>query len=201
MRSVLMVGILSLPTADQADRILAAGGAERSPINTEENEMDSQLVLLHFETVEAVESTMATIRTLEAEGFLELDDAALVTSDPTGAVTVTPLGPTGTGRKTTVGAVVGLVAGTLVGLPVLGAVTGGGIAAGRSVKDAAEKLDAVLEDVTRRVESGTTVLVLAVRSLPDAEMVVDRLSVHRDKMTQVDIPAALREQIERTTSD
>ncbi len=163
--------------------------------------MDSQLVLFHFETVELAEATMSTIRTLEAEGFLELDDAALITRGSKGELTVTPQTSTGTTRTSAVGATIGLVAGTLLGLPVLGAIAGGGIGAKKSVTEAVEKLDGVLDGVGRRVESGSTVLALAVRALPDAETVVDRLSIHRDDMTQVEIPAELRQKIEGSSAD
>ncbi|MGB5759248.1 MAG: DUF1269 domain-containing protein [Acidimicrobiales bacterium] len=163
--------------------------------------MDSQLVLFHFETVELAEATMSTIRTLEAEGFLELDDAALITRGSKGELTVTPQTSTGTTRTSAVGATIGLVAGTLLGLPVLGAIAGGGIGAKKSVTEAVKKLDGVLDGVGRRVESGSTVLALAVRALPDAETVVDRLSIHRDDMTQVEIPAELRQKIEGSSAD
>ena len=163
--------------------------------------MDSQLVLFHFETVESAETTMSTIRSLEAEGFLELDDAALITRGSKGELTVTPQTSTGTTRTSAVGATIGLVAGTLLGLPVLGAIAGGGIGAKKSVTEAVQKLDGVLDGVGRRVESGSTVLALAVRALPDAETVVDRLSIHRDDMTQVEIPAELRQKIEGSSAD
>jgi hypothetical protein len=44
-------------------------------------------------------------------------------------------------------------------------------------------------------------LALAIQGLPDIEVVRDRLAVHRSEMTQVDIPAELREQIEGSTTE
>jgi uncharacterized membrane protein len=163
--------------------------------------MDNQLVVVHFDTVESAESTMSTIRTLEAEGFLQLDDAALITRAESGGVTVTPAGPTNTARATSVGAIIGLVAGSLIGLPVLGGLAGAGIRANRSTKNTVDQLDRLLDDVGRRVEAGSTVLALAIQGLPDIEVVRDRLAVHRSEMTQVDIPAELREQIEGSTTE
>ncbi len=163
--------------------------------------MDSKLVLLHFETIEAAETTMSTVRSLEAEGFLELDDAAMISRSSDGTVTVTPQTGTGKTRTSAVGATIGLVAGSLLGLPLVGAIVGGGIGANKAVKDAVETLDGVLDDVGRRVASGSTVLALAVRALPDAETVVDRLSMHRDDMTQVEIPPELRDKLEGPPSD
>ncbi len=98
--------------------------------------------------------------------------------------------------KPAVGAVIGLAAGAIVGLPVLGALAIGGVAAKKAVEKAAEDLDAVLNTVAGRVETGSAALVLSVLSLPDPETVTDRLSIHRDAMTQVDIPPQLRAEID-----
>ena len=89
--------------------------------------MDNELVTLHFDDVESAEATMATIRSLQAEGFIELDDAAIVTRSAEVGVTVTPVELHGTPKKAAFGAVIGLVAGSLVGLPVLGAMAGSSI--------------------------------------------------------------------------
>jgi uncharacterized membrane protein len=163
--------------------------------------MDSELVTLHFEDTESAEATMATIRSLQAQGFIELDDAAILTRPPTGGVTVTPVEIHGVPRKAAVGAVIGLVAGSVLGLPVLGAIAGGGVSGKRAVKDAVDRLDGLLGTVGAQVEAGSTVLALAVRSLPDPETVVDRLSIHRSAMTRVSIPAELRDEIERSGPD
>ena len=166
-----------------------------------ENLMANELVLLHFDNAESAEATMSVVRTLQAEGFLELDDAAILTRSPTGSVEVTPADMHDAPKKTTVGAVIGLVAGSLVGLPVLGAMAAGTIAGTKEAKKSAERLDAVLAAVSGRIEAGATVLALSVAAIPDPEIVIDRLSIHRDEMTRVDIPADLRTEIERATDD
>ncbi len=163
--------------------------------------MDHELVTLHFANVEVAEATMDTIRSLQAEGFIELDDAAIVTRSASGGVTVTPVGLQGMPKKAAFGAIIGLVAGSLVGLPVLGAMAGSGITGTKAVREAVNRLDAVLDAVAEHVGTGSAVLALAVRSLPDPDIVVDRLSIHRDAMTRVEIPAQLREQIEKSRSD
>lgn len=158
--------------------------------------MKNELVLLHFETEGAAERTISTIRTLEAEGFLELEDAALISRASDGEVEVRSL-DSGDGKtKPAVGAVIGLVAGGLVGLPILGALALGGAAAKKSVDTAVRELDALLDDVGQRVDAGSTVLALSVRSLPDPEMVVERLSILRDEMTRVEIPPELRAELD-----
>ncbi len=163
--------------------------------------MDSELVLLHFDDVESAETTMSVVRTLQAEGFLELDDAAIITRSAAGTVEATPAALHEAPKKATVGAVIGLVAGSLVGLPMLGAIAAGSVGGVSEAKQSAERLDAVLNAVSGRIEAGATVLALAVASIPDPETVIDRLSIHRDEMTRVDIPADLRDEIERSAAD
>jgi len=158
--------------------------------------MTNELVVLHFETTAAAERTMSTIRTLEAEGFLELEDAALINRASDGEVEVRSLDSGDDKAKPAAGAVVGLVAGGLVGLPVLGALALGGLAAKKSVDAAVKELNALLDDVGQRVEAGSAALVLSVRSLPDPEMVTDRLSILREEMTRVEIPPELRAELD-----
>lgn len=158
--------------------------------------MRSELVLLHFEESDAAERVMSTIRTLEAEGFLELEDAALISRASNGQVEVRSL-DSGDGKtKPAVGAVIGLLAGGLVGLPILGALALGGVAAKKSVDTAVRELDTLLEDVGQRVDAGSVALALSVQSMSDPEMVADRLSILRDEMTRVEIPPELREQLD-----
>ncbi|MFW2382912.1 MAG: DUF1269 domain-containing protein [Acidimicrobiales bacterium] len=158
--------------------------------------MNSELVLLHFDSAEAAEQTLATVRSLEAQGFLELEDAGVITRADDGAVTLTPRSGDAEFAKPTAGAVLGLVAGSIVGIPILGAMAIGGVAAKKSVEERVRELDTLLSTVAQRVQAGSTALVLAVAALPDPETVADRLSIHRDDMTRVDIPPELRAEID-----
>lgn len=163
--------------------------------------MDSELVLLHFADVESADATMSVVRTLQAEGFLDLDDAAIITRSATGTIEAKPAALHEAPKKATVGAVLGFVAGSLVGLPVLGAIAAGGAAGISEAKESVERLDQVLDAVSDQIDAGDTVLALAVAGIPDPEIVVERLSIRRDDMTRIDIPAAVRAEIERTTQD
>lgn len=159
--------------------------------------MSSDLVVLHFDTVEAAESTLSSLRTLEAEGFLELEEAALITRAEDGTVTVSSrdasVGKSGPAK----GAVLGLVAGGVVGLPILGALAIGGRALKKEVENTARELDMLFATVAEQVEAGSTALALSVGSLSDPEIVTDRLAIHRDVMTRVEIPPELRAEIDR----
>ena len=155
--------------------------------------MDSELAFLHFDSIEAAERAMATIGTLAAEGFVVLGDAAIISRSDDGWVSVKPVGRTDAATSTGLGGVLGLIAGGLLGLPVLGAVAGAGIASKKSRDD--DHLGELVSTVGRDMAPGTAVLALTVAELTDPEMVTDRLQVHRDRLIRVEIPAQLRERL------
>ena len=156
--------------------------------------MDSEIVILHFESSTDAEQAMGTISTLEAEGFLRLDQAAIATRREDGSVSVKPVDRSGLGKKAVLGGVLGAIAGALVGLPVLGAAAGAGVAGKKAL--GSEHLDELLDTVGRSMTSGTAVLALTVASLSDVESVTDRLEIHRDKLIRAEIPASLRAQLD-----
>ncbi len=157
--------------------------------------MDSELVILHFVSVNAAERALATVRSLEAEGFLQVEEAALLARDAKGVVTAesTDLGKPV--RTSALGGVVGLVAGGVIGLPVVGFLAGAGLAAKSSSQ--ADELEELINTVGTRMTNETCVLVLSIASLDDPEMVVDRFRVHDDDLLRSEVPAALKEQLDR----
>ncbi len=163
-------------------------------MDPEEPTVDDEVVFLHFESVADAERAIATIDSLDAEGFLQFTDAAIIRRSDDGGFSVTPVERTGPGRKVTLGAVLGAVAGGLVGLPVLGAAAGAGAAAKKSL--GSDHLDELIDTVGRDMASGTAVLALTVTALSDPESVTDRLQIHREKLLRAEIPPALRAQLD-----
>ena len=49
--------------------------------------MDSELVVLYFESTAAAEHGLATLRSLEAEGYIDIDQCAILGRDAEGWVT------------------------------------------------------------------------------------------------------------------
>jgi uncharacterized membrane protein len=161
--------------------------------------VDSELVVLTFDSPEAAEHGLDTLRTLEAEGFLEIDECALISHDEQGLLTAKPADHCDRWRKATFGGVIGLLVGGVIGLPVLGVLAGAGGAA--RLKDHADRLEQVISSVGDDMEPGSSVLALTLTSLSDAATVADRLQVDRDGLIRAQIPAALRAEIERSVSD
>jgi uncharacterized membrane protein len=161
--------------------------------------MDSELVVLTFDSPEAAEHGLETLRTLEAEGFLQIDDCALLSRDAQGWVTAKRADHDDLRRKATFGGVIGLFVGGVIGLPVLGVLAGAGGAA--RLKEHADRLEELIASVGNEMKRGSGVLAFTVASLTDASTVTDRLHVNRDGLVNAQIPAALRAEIERSLPD
>lgn len=156
--------------------------------------MNPELVLLQFDSLAAAERAMGAIRSLAAEGFLKLDDAALVRRNDDGAISVEPIGQSEVVKKTALGGVLGVFAGALVGLPVVGIVAGAGIAAKKFLET--DRLDELIHTVGVELTSGTAALALSVSELADPQTVLDRLEVHREKLIRVEIPESLQAELD-----
>ena len=157
--------------------------------------MDSELVVLNFASVEAAERALETVLTLEAEGFLQLEQSAVLTRDAEGWVNVKPTDANEPVRKSAMGGAVGLVVGGLIGLPVVGVLAGAGIAAKKAAH--AKQLEELIDTVGERMENGTSVLVLNVTSLEDPEIVAHRTEVFDDALLRSEVPEELAEQLDR----
>ena len=157
--------------------------------------VDSELVILTFDSPDAAEQGFGTLQTLEAEGFLEIDECALLSRDAQGSVTAKRADHDETRRKATFGGVIGLFVGGVIGLPVLGLLAGAGGAA--RLKDDADRMEELITSVGSDMERGSGVLALTVASLNDPAVIAERLHVDRDGLVNVQIPAALRAEIER----
>ncbi len=158
--------------------------------------MDTELVVLSFESPDAAEHGLRTLRTLEAEGFIEIDECAILCRDAQGWVTAKHADHSELKRKAGFGGVIGLFVGGVIGLPVLGLLAGAGGAA--KLTDHADQLEQLISSVGDDMERGSGVLALTVASLNDPATVTDRLQVDRDGLIKAQIPAKLRVEIERS---
>lgn len=156
--------------------------------------MDSTVVVLHYASTRDAEGALASIENLGAEGFVELEGAAIVTRDAEGWVTARPADEE-LPRESAMGGLLGLVVGGLMGLPVLGVLAGAGIAARRKVD--ADNLESLISTVGDRIGPGEAALVMRIPAVHDAGTVVDRLGAHRDHLVSAEVPAELRAEIER----
>jgi uncharacterized membrane protein len=158
--------------------------------------LDSELVVLYFESTDAAERGFATLQALDAEGFLEIDECVILGRDAQGWVTAKSADEGEVSRAAGFGSVLGLFVGGVIGLPVLGVLAGAGLAAKHKID--ADRLEELISSVGQEMASGSGVLALSLASLSDPATVADRLEVDRDGLIRADIPAALREEIDRS---
>lgn len=140
---------------------------------------------------------MATIQGLVAEGFVTLDDAAVISKSEEGWISVKPVSHSDLVRTVGLGGVLGIVAGGLLGLPVIGIAAGSGLAAKRFFGH--DHLDELINTVGQELTPGTAVLALTVSELSDPVTVTDRLKIHQSKMLRAEVPASLQTQIDEAT--
>lgn len=157
--------------------------------------MDNQLVVLSFESLDAAQRGLATLQTLEAEGFLEIDECAILGRDEQGWVTANNAEPSEVKNAAGLGGVLGLFIGGVIGLPVLGLLAGAGAAAKHTAHT--DHLEQLISSVGNEMAPGSAVLALTLASISDIETVRDRLQLHRDGLVRADVPAELSEEIAR----
>jgi uncharacterized membrane protein len=157
--------------------------------------VDSELVVLYFESTAAAEHGLATLRNLEAEGFIDIDECAILGRDGEGWVTAKRADRHEVSRAAGFGGVLGLVVGGVVGLPVIGLLGGAGLAAKRKMDS--DRLEELISTIGDEMDRGSGVLALTINSIEDPEMVTDRLGVDRDGLVRAEVPATLREEIDR----
>ena len=156
--------------------------------------MDSQLVVFTFGSTDEADRAASDLQRLAAGGFVLIEDAALLTRAADGTVTVRPMSLSEMARGSALGGVLGLVAGSLLGLPVVGLLAGAGVGAKHSLH--AERLEELLGTIGREMESGSVVLAVMVSAVNDPDSVADRLEMHRDSILALEVPEELRDHID-----
>ena len=147
-----------------------------------------QVVVAHFVTSDDALRAMDTIRELDAQGFLTLGEAALVTRDADGTMHASSID--GAERRGAVlGGFVGVIVGGLLGVPIVGLLAGAG--GGTLHGSDSDFLDELISGVASKMENGGSALAIVVESISDPEMVVERFQQHRSSLTFADIPPGL----------
>ena len=160
-----------------------------------ETDQDGELVILHFGSIDAANHALATLNTLAAEGFVTLVDAAVISRGDGGTVTVSSEGhKLGT---TSVGGVLGLVAGGILGLPILGMLAGAGLA---NKKGSHDRILELVASADRNLVPGSAIVALLVRGLSDPATVADRFQIHRTDILSVEIPPDLQAALDQARS-
>lgn len=158
----------------------------------------SQLVVINFETVEEAGELATTLRKLEKDGALKLEDMRVVVKDADGKVSIHD----DAGHPVAAGAVIGGVIGGLLFLfaPVFGIAAGA--AAGAAIAKSMD-LDVdqkFVQEVADSIKPNTSAL-FVLGSNANRAAVVDALKPYKGTLLQTTLSSELEEQLKRALSE
>ena len=152
----------------------------------------SDLIVMSFNSAATAEEVRDKVRQLQKAGLISLSDAAVISKDGEGKISVN----NEVSRETKVGAGVGAVLGGILGFvfPVAGIVIGaaGGAAVGALVGNGVDRK--FVEDVQNSLTPGSSALFLVIRS-GDAAALRGTLEPYEGTLIQTTLDTGLEEQL------
>jgi uncharacterized membrane protein len=153
----------------------------------------SNLIVMIFDNVEDAQKLRADLRSLEREGLVSLDDAAVIEKDAEGKVHVR--------NEVDTGVKVGALAGGLLGLflsfmfPIAGLVVGagGGALVGALMDKGVDRN--FVNDVTESLKPGSSALFVIVRDA-ESDAVLGAIRPYQGTLYQTTLPTTLQEQLQ-----
>jgi uncharacterized membrane protein len=152
----------------------------------------SDLIVMSFNSAAVAEEVRDKVRQLQKGGLIALSDAAVITKDAEGKISVN----NEVSRETKVGAGVGAVLGAVLGFafPIAGILIGtaGGAAVGAMVGNGVDRK--FVEDVQNTLTPGSSALFLVIRS-GDAAALRGALEPYEGTLIQTTLDSSLEEQL------
>jgi uncharacterized membrane protein len=145
----------------------------------------ADFLAITFDGADEAESALGSVRAIEKEGRIQLEDTAVVRKDAEGKVTIHNEAASGTETGITVGAVLGGL--LFVVFPVAG-IVGGAVAGGLIGRAAAPGIDGkFVKEVGGDLPPGGSALFLQIRG-GDAGVLVGALRQHKGRVFQTSLP-------------
>jgi uncharacterized membrane protein len=144
----------------------------------------SDLLAITFDTAEQGEAALKSIRALEHEGRIRLEDTAVITKDASGKVAIHNEASSGTETGAVVGAVLGGI--LFVVFPVAGLI-GGAVAGGLIGRSVAPGIDGKFEkEVAADLPAGGSALFLLIRD-GDIGLIVASMRQYSGRVRQTSL--------------
>jgi uncharacterized membrane protein len=144
----------------------------------------SDLLAITFDTADQGEAALKSIRALEHEGKVRLEDTAVITKDASGVVAIHNEASSGTETGAVVGAVLGGI--LFVVFPVAGLI-GGAVAGGLIGRSVAPGIDGKFEkEVADDLPAGGSALFLLIRD-GDIGLIVASMRQYRGRVRQTSL--------------
>jgi uncharacterized membrane protein len=155
----------------------------------------SDFLAITFDGADEGEAALRSIRALEHEGRIKLEDTAIVRKDADGKVTFHNEMASGTETGITVGAVLGGL--LFVVFPVAG-IVGGAVAGGLVGRAAAPGIDdKFVKEVGEDLPPGGSALFLQIRG-GDAGLLVGALREHHGRVRQTSLPDEIEQALDES---
>jgi uncharacterized membrane protein len=153
----------------------------------------SDFLAITFDGPDEAEAALRSVRTIEHEGRIQLEDTAVVRKDADGKVTIHNELATGTEAGIGVGAVLGGL--LFVVFPVAG-IVGGALAGGLVGRAALPGIDdGFVKEVGNDLPPGGSALFLQIRG-GDIELLVGALAQHHGRVRQTSLPDDIEHALE-----
>jgi uncharacterized membrane protein len=161
--------------------------------------MRNNLVVIAFETEDKADQVLETLKNVEHQGFMSLEDTVVVRKDADGKVYSRNAMDKTTKEGIAVGGLIGLFLGALFGGPLGMLLVGGlgGGAVGALLNRGVDK--SFINDVSEAIQPGTSALFVVVRSA-QADMAVAALKQYEGKVLHSTLPEDAEETLERALS-
>ena len=155
----------------------------------------SEFLAITFDGADSAASALKSIRSLEHEGRIRLEDTAVVRKDADGKVNIHNEMASGTEAGVAVGAVLGAVVFTV--FPVV-AIVGGAVAGGLVGRAAAPGLDGkFVKEVGADLPPGGSALFLQIKS-GDAEILVGALGQYHGRVRQTSLDDEIEQALDES---
>lgn len=155
----------------------------------------SDLLAITFDGPDEAEAALRSIRAIEHEGRIQLEDSAVVRKDADGKVTFHNELASGTEAGIGIGAVLGGL--LFVVFPVAG-IVGGALAGGLVGRSVAPGIDdKFVKEVANDLPPGGSALFLQIRG-GDAELLVGALRQHHGRVRQTSLPDEIEEALDNS---
>jgi uncharacterized membrane protein len=148
--------------------------------------MANKIIVLGFNHLYGAESMLEHIENFEKQGLIALEDAVIASRDVGTGVEIMQARPK-VGKASLKGSGVGLLAGLLLGGPLLGVAAGAGIGSiAGSIKDYGLD-DHFVEEITESLKPGSSALFLLVKEAQTEEF-QDKLAQYEARVLTTNLP-------------
>ncbi len=162
--------------------------------------MRRNLVVITFDTEDKAEQVVDTLKSLEHQAFMNLEDTAIVVKDAQGKVHVKNAVDKSVKQGAAFGGLLGMFLGVMFLVPIGGLLIGaiGGAVFGKLADMGVDKK--FIDEVSESLQAGTSAIFFVVREA-NVEVAMAALRPYEGKVLQTTLPEDLENELKRALND